>query len=146
MTEYCRIALLKTNYELSLAAKLLTVGGREENYARINEIYTTYCRYKKFTSVMPLFYEEFLNVKSDVIGYYHANELVAWSLLTSYDNENVEGIQFAWDYKTPSLHLGTVSLQHECAYYKKLGYSYLYLGEAATYKSLIQGYEILGEI
>jgi hypothetical protein len=50
------------------------------------------------------------------------------------------------DYNNPELKLGYESLKHECTVYKTLGYQYLYLGEAVTYKSKLQGYEVLGNL
>lgn len=94
---------------------------------------------------MPIFDSEYTDSSNDVIGYYHHNNLVAFSLIRKYDCVNIEAIQFAWDYKAPSLKLGIKSLMNECAIYKKLGYKYLYLGEAAKYKK-IDGYEELGPI
>lgn len=146
MIEYCRVDLSKTNYELCSCARLLTVDEIQSYYPTICEIYKTYCRHKQFKSVVPLFYEEFLADRSDVIGYFYEEELIAWSLIARYDRENIEGIQFAWDYKIPELRLGIESLKHECAYYKQSGYVYFYLGEATEYKSFLSGYEILGEI
>lgn len=146
MTTYCRINLKEANYSLCEDAVLLDSNQRRTLFDNISEIYTKYCRYKKFKSVMPLFYNEFLVDNCDVFGYFMNDKLVAWSLLTRHDNENVEGIQFAWDYEFPNLKLGIRSLMHECAYYKKLGYSYLYLGEASKYKSLLAGYQVLGTI
>jgi hypothetical protein len=79
-----------------------------------------------------------------VIVYTNQLSVIAFSLLRRYDAHNVEAIQFAWDYAEPSLRLGIRSLEHECAYYKSLGYSYLYLGDAAEYKTHIAGFELLG--
>jgi hypothetical protein len=95
---------------------------------------------------MPIFDSEFFDQKNDVIGYYDGDVLVAFSLLRRYDNENVEAIQFAWDYKTPKLRLGIDSLKSECAVYKELGFKYLYLGGADEYKKKIDGFEILGSL
>lgn len=145
MAEYCRINLAKTNYSPYVNAKLLTKLEIQENFSKIQAIYIDYCRYKKFTSVVPLFIEEFLDDKTDVFGYYD-NDLIAWSLIYKFNTKNIENIQFAWNYKDPKIRLGIISLEHECSHYKELGCDYFYLGEAAVYKSKIQGYEILGEI
>ena len=110
----------------------------------LENLYNQYCKHKKFNSVMPLFPEEYTDPKSDVLGYYDRGQLVAFSLMHKYNKHNVEALQFAWDYKKPSLALGIKSLQNECAYYKALGYHYLYLGGADEYKSQIDGFEILG--
>lgn len=146
MTRYCRIRLEETNYDKHPNAVLLANNQRHSLFNEISSIYIEYCRYKKFPSVVPLFYNEFMNENCDVFGYFYDQKLIAWSLLIRHDNVNVEGIQFAWDYKEPELKLGIESLKHECSYYKQLGYSFLYLGEASKYKSLLSGYEILGTI
>ena len=107
-------------------------------------LYATYCNYKQFKSVMPIFDSEFTDPKNDIIGYYNNNQLVAFSLLRRYDSVNIEAIQFAWDYKNPELRLGIESLKSECAIYKELGFKYLYLGGADEYKKKIDGFELLG--
>ncbi len=138
---YARINLEKTDYTLM-----------QQNWSYIktpdtqllNKIYLQYCKHKKFQSVMPIFDSEYLDSKTDIIGYYNNNEIVAFSLMKRYDIDNVEAVQFAWDYNDPKLKLGIRSLQHECALYKSLGYKFLYLGEADEYKKQIDGFEILG--
>lgn len=112
----------------------------------LQNIYKQYCSYKKFESVMPIFDSEFLDSANNIIAYYDEDTIVAFSLLRSYDSANVEAIQFAWDYKSPDLRLGIESLKHECAYYKSLGYEYLYLGQSEEYKNQIDGYEVLGTL
>lgn len=112
----------------------------------LNQIYQTYCRYKKFPSVMPIFDSEYTDSKIDVVGYFDQTVLVAFSLIKKYDHDNIEAVQFAWTYHDPKLRLGIRSLEHECALYKKLGFKYLYLGEANEYKKRIEGFEILGPV
>ena len=117
---------------------------REFNFDELDSIYTEYCRYKQYPSVMPLFLSELADHKTDILGYYHNDQLVAFSYMRRHDNESVEGVQFAWNYKEPKLRLGIQSLQSECAYYKGLGFTYLYLGFADEYKKQIDGFEIVG--
>jgi hypothetical protein len=112
----------------------------------LQAIYKKYCEYKKFASVMPIFDSEFTDSKNNVYGYYNDNKLVAFSIVRQHDDNNIESLQFAWDYEDPALRLGIRSLENECAIYKKMGYKYLYLGEAADYKSQFDGYEILGTL
>lgn len=95
---------------------------------------------------MPIFDSEYTDNNNDVIGYYDNSSLVAFSLIKKYDHQNVEALQFAWTYHRPRSRLGIESLQHECAFYRELGYKYLYLGGADEYKKQIQGFEILGTI
>lgn len=139
---YARINLENTFYKKLSTFKLFQEPPEDE----LQEIYKEYCRYKNFKSVMPIFPSEFTDTKNDVIGYYDNDILVAFSLLRRYDSENVEAIQFAWDYKNPKLSLGINSLKSECALYKELGFKYLYLGGADEYKKKIDGFEILGPV
>jgi hypothetical protein len=110
------------------------------------EIYSKYCEHKQFSSVMPLFEQQFRDVSTEIIGYFSNRKLVAFSLIKLYDSDNVEALQFAWNYANPKLRLGIESLKNECAKYKARGYKYLYLGSADEYKSQIDGFEILGKL
>lgn len=139
---YARINLENTFYKKLENYKFFDVVPIHD----LQKIYKEYCRYKNFKSVMPIFPSEFTDTKNDVIGYYDNDILVAFSLLRRYDSENVEAIQFAWDYKNPKLSLGINSLKSECALYKELGFKYLYLGGADEYKKKIDGFEILGPV
>jgi hypothetical protein len=140
---YARINLTATDYNtLILNWKYLT----NPDVDQLNSIYKTYCEYKKFPSVMPIFASEYTDPKNDIVGYFDHDQLVAFSLLRRYDTQNVEAIQFAWTYHNPRLRLGIQSLKQECYIYKNLGYQFLYLGEADQYKSEITGFEILGSL
>lgn len=135
---YGRVCLEHTNYSLYSGAALIS----KPDKTSLRYIYAKYCEHKKFLSVEPLF--DFDIDTSDTIGYYDNCSLVAFTLVQRLDNESVRGIQFAWDYVNPKLRLGWIANYHECAYYKRLGYKYYYLGEHQSYKSRIDGYEILG--
>lgn len=139
---YARIDLSKTRYEKMSTARFID----RVDIQQLNGIYATYCRYKKFASVMPIFDNEYLDPKNDIIGYHDPEDdrLIAFSLIRRYDARNVEAIQFAWDYARPELELGITSLKHECAFYREEGFRYLYLGGADEYKSRFDGFEILG--
>jgi hypothetical protein len=137
---YGRIDLSRTDYTQMANAQI----DREPQVDQLQRIYHSYCRHKQFRSVMPIFDSEYTDSSNDVIVYTNQLSVIAFSLLRRYDAHNVEAIQFAWDYAEPSLRLGIRSLEHECAYYKSLGYSYLYLGDAAEYKTHIAGFELLG--
>jgi len=140
--KYCRINLKETSYSLLPNAKLLS--NDEIDVVQLNNIYKKYCQYKNFESVMPIFDKEYFN--NDVIAYYDNNELVAFNMIGIYNDKHVEDYQFAWTYHNPNLYLGIKSIEHECAYYKSKGVEYLYLGEVAHYKTMIQGYEELGPL
>lgn len=140
---FCRVALEKTNYTINHNWEYIH---DTRIYSQLFDIYQKYCEYKQFKSVMPLFEQQFYDPLTDVIGYYHNDKLVAFSLIKLYDSDNAEAVQFAWDYADSELRLGIESLKNECAVYKSRGYKYLYLGLADNYKSQIDGYEILGKL
>ena len=141
--KFCRIDLSKTNYNLYPGAERFTWAS---GLAPYEQIYQDYCSHKQFESVMPLFLQQFQDPHNDTHVYRNGPDIVAWSLCRRWDNRNVESLQFAWNYHKPELKLGQCSLEHECAYYKQLGYEYLYLGQVAEYKTRFDGYEQLGAL
>jgi len=143
--KYARINLNETNY-IAMPNDNFKFINHVDLIPKLFEIYQKYCTYKKFTSVMPLFYQQFCDTSIDVIGYYDDQKLIAFSLIKRYGLENAEVLQFAWDYSAPKLRLGINSLKNECAIYKAQGFKYLYLGSADDYKSQLDGYEILGPL
>jgi len=140
--QYARIDLSKTSYQATVDWQYLC----EPNIDQLRDIYRTYCIYKHFASVMPLFDSQFTDPMIDVIGYRESGELVAFSLMRRYDNENVLASQFAWTYHNPRTRLGVESLKTECAIYRDRGYKFLYLDQAHLYKQGLEGFEILGPI
>lgn len=140
--KYCRIDLAKTDYWPIKNQQYLYSFDINE----LNTIYQKYCKHKNFSSVMPIFDIQYYDEHTDVIGYFDRNKLVAFSLIRVYDKDNVEALQFAWDYAEPKLRLGIESLKNECALYKARGFSYLYLGFADDYKSQLDGFEIIGTL
>jgi hypothetical protein len=140
--QYARIDLSKTSYQATVDWEYL----REPNVAQLKDIYRTYCIYKHFASVMPLFDSQFTDPATDVIGYREAGQLVAFSLMKRLDDQNVLASQFAWTYHNPRTRLGVESLKTECAIYRAQGYKFLYLDQAHLYKQNLQGFEILGPI
>ncbi len=119
---------------------------REPNMTQLKDIYRTYCIYKHFASVMPLFDSQFTDPSTDVIGYREHGELVAFSLMKRLDDQNVLASQFAWTYHNPRTRLGIESLKTECAIYRDRGFEYLYLDQAHLYKQGLEGFELLGPI
>ncbi len=144
--KFCRIDLSKTSYNKLNYAQLLSPVQKDDYADKLIDIYTQYCKYKKFESVMPLFKGIIFDRYTDIFVYYTNNELSAVSIIKRYDNKNAESLQFAWNYKQPELFLGIKSLEHECAYYKQQGFDYLYLGLVSEYKKNFQGYEELGPL
>jgi len=140
--QFARIDLAQTTYRPTVAWEYLL----EPNIAQLQDIYRTYCIYKHFASVMPLFDSQFTDPATDVIGYREAGQLVAFSLMRRYDTENVLASQFAWTYHNPRTRLGVESLKTECAIYRDRGYKFLYLDQAHLYKQGLEGFEILGPV
>jgi hypothetical protein len=140
--QFARIDLAKTTYQPTVHWEYL----REPNIAQLQDIYRTYCIYKHFASVMPLFDSQFTDPNTDVIGYREDGRLVAFSLMKRYDSKNVLASQFAWTYHNPRTRLGIESLKTECAIYREQGYKFLYLDQAHLYKQGLDGFELLGPI
>ena len=140
--QFARIDLTKNTDQASVSWAYLD----NPDIPLFKDIYRTYCIYKHFASVIPLFDSQFTDPATDVIGYYDANKLVAFSLMKRYDTENVLASQFAWTYHNPRTRLGIRSLQTECAIYRERGFQYLYLDQAHLYKQGITGFELLGPL
>jgi hypothetical protein len=140
--QFARIDLSKTNYNIIVDCEVLTT----PDIAALNEIYRSYCIYKKFASVMPIFDSRYTDPMTDVLGYYDENKLVAFSLIRRYDQHHALCDQFAWTYHKPQLRLGIETMKTECAMYKARGFRYLYLEQAHSYKAQIDGFEILGPL
>jgi hypothetical protein len=138
--QFARIDLAQTTYEPTVDWMYL----REPNITQLQDIYRTYCIYKHFASVMPLFDSQFTDPATDVIGYRETGQLVAFSLMKRLDDQNVLASQFAWTYRNPHTRLGVESLKTECAIYRDRGYKFLYLDQAHLYKQGLEGFELLG--
>ena len=138
--QYARIRLQETKYQPMVDWEYL----HEPNIPLLKDIYRTYCIYKHFASVIPLFDSQFTNATTDVIGYKEQGTLVAFSLMQRLDDQNVLASQFAWTYHNPRARLGIESLKTECAIYRDRGFEYLYLDQAHLYKQGIDGFELLG--
>jgi len=143
--QFARIDLSKNTDQVSVDWHYIT---EIDNIAimALKDIYRTYCIYKHFASVMPLFDSQFTDADTDVIGYKDQGELVAFSLIKRYDQHNALCAQFAWNYRNPKLRLGMESLRTECAIYRERGFRYLYLDQAHLYKQGITGFELLGPL
>jgi hypothetical protein len=140
--QFARIDLAKTTYQPTVDWKFLN----EPNIPVLQDIYRTYCIYKHFASVMPLFDSQFTDPATDVVGYYEDQRLVAFSLMKRHDSKNVLASQFAWTYHNPKTRLGIESLKTECAIYREQGFEYLYLDQAHLYKQGLEGFELLGPL
>lgn len=140
--QFARINLGKTNYTESVEWKYLEANA--DTIKKLDDIYRTYCIYKHFASVMPLFHSRYTDLTTDIIGYFDAGNLIAFSLIKRYDNKNAECAQFAWTYHNPKMRLGIETMKTECAIYKDRGFDFLYLEQAHLYKQEIDGFEILG--
>jgi len=140
--QFARIDLSRTNYKPTVDCEILA----EPDIPALNEIYRAYCRHKNFASVMPIFDSRYTDPMTDVLGYYDQNQLVAFSLIRRYDQHNALCDQFAWTYHKPRMRLGIETMKTECAMYKARGFQYLYLEQAHSYKSEIDGFELLGPL
>jgi hypothetical protein len=140
--QFARINLEQTTYTPTVAWAYIT----NPDIPVLQDIYRTYCIYKHFASVMPLFDSQFTDANTDIIGYHEDERLVAFSLMKRYDSKNVLASQFAWTYHNPRTRLGIESLKTECAIYRERGFQYLYLDQAHLYKQGLEGFEILGTL
>ena len=140
--QFARIDLSKNTDQATVKWAYL----QNPNIAELRDIYRTYCIYKHFASVMPLFDSQFTDPDTDVLGYYDNDLLVAFSIIKRYDDKNALCAQFAWNYRNPKLRLGIESLRTECAIYRERGFEYLYLDQAHLYKQGITGFELLGPL
>ncbi len=139
---FARIDLSQTDYQPTVAYRYLDA--TEDNIRACQDIYRTYCIYKHFASVIPLFASRLQDPQADILGYYDGTDLVAFSLIRRYDEHNALCDQFAWTYHRPRMRLGIETMKTECAIYRQRGFRYLYLEQAHLYKSEIAGFEILG--
>ena len=138
--QFARINLAKTTYQSTVDWYYIV----DPDVEQLNHIYRTYCIYKHFASVMPIFDSQYQDPNTDIIGYREAGQLVAFSLMKRYDNHNVLASQFAWTYRNPRARLGIESLKTECSIYRQRGFQYLYLDQAHLYKQGLEGFELLG--
>ena len=138
--QFARIRLEETQYQPTTDWYYIT----EPDITQLNDIYRTYCIYKHFASVMPIFDSQYQDPSTDIIGYRDAGDLVAFSLMKRYDDHNVLASQFAWTYRNPKTRLGIESLRTECAIYRQRGFKYLYLDQVHLYKQSFDGFEMLG--
>jgi len=140
--QYARINLALVTYQPTVDWYYIET----PNIDQLNDIYRTYCTYKHFASVMPIFDSQYLDPDTDLIGYRDQGRLVAWSMIKRYDSHNALCAQFAWNYHNPRLRLGIESLKTECAVYRDRGFRYLYLDQAHLYKQGLEGFELLGPL
>jgi len=143
--QFARLDLRKTDYTPTVKWQYIT--RREPGVlAQLDDIYRTYCIYKHFASVMPMFHSRYNDPMADIIGYYDQDRLVAFSLIRRFDQHNALCDQFAWTYHRPKMRLGIETMKAECAIYKERGFKYLYLEQAHLYKADMAGFEILGPL
>ena len=139
---FARIDLSQTHYQPTVGYRYLDA--TEDNIRACQDIYRTYCIYKHFASVMPLFASRLQDPQADILGYYDGVDLGGRRIIKKYDEHNALCDQFAWTYHRPRMRLGIETMKTECAIYRQRGFRYLYLEQAHLYKSEIAGFEILG--
>ena len=79
--QFARIDLSKTAYQPSVDYRYLSA--TNDTIDQLNNIYRTYCIYKHFSSVMPIFKQQYTDPMTDIIGYYDNEKLVAFSLISA---------------------------------------------------------------
>ena len=137
---YGRVDLSKVQYELDK-----DIIHHHPTYEEASGVYDAYCKYKNFTSVIPLYYGDI--ELHDWNCLYQDGKLVAWEQTKLYPKDLIaHSYQFAWTYDNPLAKIGWRFSHHVPAWLKSKGYKYLYLGDHHDYKTKIQGYEILGAI
>lgn len=139
--EYAYIDLQETNYKPLVDYEILP---KDIDPAPLLEIYRQYCLYKGFSSVWPIYAEEFSRELNDTIAYKDDGKIVAWSLIYRVAKEHVWNMQFAWNYANPKLKLGYKSIRTEIAIYRDLGYKTMTIDDDMQYKSELQGYKLFG--
>lgn len=110
----------------------------------LQRIYREYCAHKRFQSVMPMIAGRFTAAGTEIIGYKHKGQLVAWSMYRIWDEHNVLSDHFAWNYRDSHLRLGIRSLENECAIYRDRGFRCMYFESVEPYMLDIEGFHILG--
>lgn len=140
--EFGRVDLAKTSYRSDLDWQLLD----PVPVAEVQRVYREYCMHKRFRSVMPLIPGRLTGIGTEIIGYHNQGRLMAWSMYSIWDRENLLSDHFAWDYRDPRLRLGIRSIENECAIYRDRGFRWMYFESVEPYMLDIQGFEILGEV
>ena len=141
MSDYGYIALQETNYKPLLDYEILT---NVSDIEPMLEIYYKYAKYKKFTSVQPIYPGEFADPRCQFVTYKHQDKLVAWTMIRKLDTIAVDNMQFCWDYANPKLKLGYKSIRTECAIYRDLGYKQMLVDTEMHYKKELQGFKLFG--
>ena len=138
--QFGRIDLAATNYGADIDCERL-------DPVPINEVlrvYREYCRHRHFQSVIPMIPGRLQAADTEIIGYYHQDRLMAWSMYRIWDHQNILSDHFAWDYRDPRLRLGIRSIENECAIYRDRGYRWMYFEAVEPYMLDLQGFEVLG--
>jgi hypothetical protein len=140
--QFARIDLIETDYQATVPWRYLEKNA--DTVALCQDIYRTYCIYKHFGSVMPLFASRLLEPSAEVLGYFDGDTMVAFSLMRVFDEHNLLADQFAWTYHRPRMRLGIETMKTECSIYRARGFRYLYLEQAHLYKQEMAGFQLLG--
>jgi hypothetical protein len=92
--KFARIHLDQTNYSYLKDDQWRWIPSPDPSMIRtLDDIYVQYCRYKKFSSFMPIFSTEYTDKMMYILGYYDQGELVAFSLIKRHTREDVEFTQ-----------------------------------------------------
>ena len=132
-----RVNVANTDYSLIDNYQITDIATSE-----MDHVYNAYCLKKGFKKMYALDDQLSWDI---YVQYHNDDELVAWSKLRRYSPNSIETALFAWDYSEPHLRLGERTMQHEIAWAKQSGYSYVYMGSGyekiCTYKSRVDGFE-----
>ena len=140
--QFGRINLEATSYARELDAELLDPVPVND----VLRVYRDYCAHRHFQSVMPMIPGRLTAPNTEIWGYRHHDELVAWSMYRVWDAENILSDHFAWDYREPRLRLGIRSIENECAIYRARGYRWMFFESVEPYMLDFEGFEIMGPI
>ncbi len=110
---------------------------------RLGEIYKKYIEYKKFRD-QSLTVDDMISNSHGHIYYAHENEIIGFSFYKILGS-NYLSIEFAWDYKHPSLSLGHVSIYLESLFARSHRCNYMYLSagyeKCSLYKADYKGFQ-----
>ena len=108
-----------------------------------DEIFEKYVKYKGYDDHGSELVDKEYGDKDHFI-YWHNDKIIGYTQLTRYKKSVVAG-EFAWDYETPELNLGTVAQNFECTLYRDMRYLYYYSSYAyekvCEYKSHYNGFQ-----
>jgi len=150
MSRNTRVKLSETNYnKLDWKLGLAWHSNIKEMPSMFQKILTKYIHHNNYKNIHSANVD---HKRFRYCLYYHKGSIVAITKILHYnppfpfaDHDILETNFFIWNYHQPELHLGTLTLEHEIAWAKDLGLSYLYTGpgyeQSSIYKSKFDGFQ-----